>query len=100
MDSWMEGNVHEPIFVDAFQDKYGTDEGLWMRRTKAALGHEGDNITVFRNLESDGNLAECLGEYYDTGSVTRGSLLTFTSSINWASNPTEYNAIRRSVAPF
>ena len=34
-DGWLEGNIDKPTFVDAFQDKYGSDAGLWMRRAKS-----------------------------------------------------------------
>ena len=97
---WMEGNIMDPVFVDAFQDKYGPTAGLWMRRAKTAITQESNDIVVYRNLEDDDRLASRLGPYYDTGNLTRGSLMTYTRGINQSSSPTEYEAIKRSVGTF
>ena len=99
-DGWLEGNVHEPTFVDAFQDKYGLEAGLWIKRAQNAVKNHQVDCTVYQNLKSDGVLDECLAESFALGLVTEGSVLAFTSTINQASNPTEYEAIKRCVAPF
>ena len=71
-----------------------------MRRAKTALNQESTGIVVYRNLEDDDRLASRLVQYYDTGNVTRGSLMTYTMGINQSSSPTEYEAIKRSVGHF
>ena len=100
VDGWIEGNIMDPDFLDTFQDKYGDLAGLWLRRAKTAIEQESDDIAVFRNLQDDDHLASRLGQYYDTGNVTRGSLMTYTRGINQSSSPAEYDAIKRSVGPF
>ena len=55
---------------------------------------------MYNNLKADGVLDECLVESFDMGLISEGPVFAFTSSINQASNPTEYEAIKRCVAPF
>ena len=71
-----------------------------MRRAKSAPNQEKINFLIYHNLENVDNLPARLGEYYETGNVTRGGLLTFTTSINQSSNPTEYEDIKRNAGPF
>ena len=71
-----------------------------MRRAKTAFKNHLDNFAVYRNLQADGTLADCIGRTVQHENYDSRNLKTFTSGINRASNPTKYDSIRTSVAPF